>query len=141
MSDGWAISVVQRFAARPEPCLITAETRYEGGKARLELKVNDVIVAVCERIVVPLLPQAELQVIDYTCSCWRCTDRTESRYRLQYGCNSCGTTWLGEIRWGDNPPVSAECPGCGTKHMTYYKPNLIKVEPELSDARWDDDSD
>lgn len=139
MSDGWTVSV-GRFALLPEPCYIQAKVKYEDGRAKIELKVNGVPLGVYEQIIAPQPPQAELQVIDYTCSCDRCTSRTNQRYRLPFGCHTCGTEWIGEMRFGDQPTSHADCPGCGGAH-TYHKPDLIKVEPELSDARWDDDSD
>lgn len=69
----------------------------------------------------------EALVVDYTCGCGRCTTRTEKRYRLPFGCYTCGTTWIGEMRFGDEPPrVCADCPGCGGAR-TYHKPELVPL--------------
>lgn len=72
-------------------------------------------------------------VVDYSCSCGRCTSRTEERYRLPFGCHTCGTTWIGEMRRGDRPPLLAECPGCGGS-STYHKAELVQP-PAAEQAR------
>lgn len=56
------------------------------------------------------------QIVDGTCDCKACTDRTTEMYYLNAYCANCDGTFILKLRKGDKPALGQECPHCGVSY-------------------------
>lgn len=59
------------------------------------------------------------KIVDTACYCERCTSRTKAMYALDAHCLNCGDRFILNVRFGDKPPLSVECPSCGVNEYSW----------------------
>jgi hypothetical protein len=58
------------------------------------------------------LVPAQDPLVDSSCDCKACTDRTTEMYDMPGGCSNCGAQFTVRARKGDKMPLSVDCPRC-----------------------------
>jgi hypothetical protein len=58
------------------------------------------------------LVPAQEPIVDSSCDCKACTDRTTEMYDVPGGCSNCGARFTVRSRKGDKTPLSVDCPSC-----------------------------